>query len=335
MAADAKPHVVHGGESALARLLRAREIGILVMLVLFAATVGTIEPRFLTWETFRIVLLAMPLLLTVAIGQMFVIVARHVDISVGSTLGLVAILTGMLFRDVPDLPLVAGFAFALAAGALLGLCNGLVVTLFSLPSIIVTLGTLSLYRGLTFIVSGGRQVDPNDVPEALIRLSQSREGIPPVVWLSFLVAAIAYVVLRHLRLGREIYAIGSNPLAAQLRGLRVARLTLFVFAVSGALAGLAGVMYASRFGYVNPGITGVGFELSVIAAVVIGGCSITGGTGSVPGTVLGVLLLAMISAALPILGISGFWQEAIFGAIIVTALVVDRIVFARTTGGKT
>lgn len=332
--AHARPHVLHPApHHAIAGLLRAREAGIVVMLLLLATTVGTIEPRFLTWETFRIVLLAMPLLLTVAIGQMFVIVARHVDISVGSTLGLVAILTGMLFRDVPELPLVAGFAFALAAGAVLGLFNGAIVTLFNLPSIIVTLGTLSLYRGLTFIVSGGRQVDPNDVPEALIRLSQSREGIPAVVWLSFIVAILAYLVLRHMRLGREVYAIGSNPDAALLRGLRVGRLTLFVFAVSGSLAGLAGVMYASRFGYVNPGITGVGFELSVIAAVVIGGCSITGGTGSVPGTVLGVLLLAMISAALPILGISGFWQEAIFGAIIVTALVVDRIVLVRTTGG--
>lgn len=330
---SAHVHPLHAGrQPLLARLLQVRELGIIVMLVLFTVVVGAIEPRFLTWESLRIVLLAMPLLLTVAIGEMFVIVARHVDISVGSALGLVAILTGMLFRDYPDLPIALGFAFALGAGALAGLFNGAVVTTFKLPSIIVTLGTLSLFRGLTFIVSGGRQIDPNDVPEALIRMSQSQTGIPAVVWLSFLIAFIGHLVLRHMRIGREIYAIGSNPQAAALRGLKVRQRTLLVFAVSGALAGLAGVIYASRFGYVNPGITGVGFELQVIAAVVIGGCSITGGTGSVPGTVLGVLLLAAISAALPILGISGFWQEAIYGAIIVIALAVDRLVLLRTIG---
>lgn len=313
--------------TALTRLLAAREAGIVVMLVLFYAVVGAIEPRFLTWETFRIVLLAIPLILVAAMGQMMVIVARHVDLSIGSILGFAAIAVGMIFRDVPDFPIWLGFLLAVAIGAGLGLVNGLVVTLFGLPSIIVTLGTMSLFRGLVFILSGGRQVDPNHIPPDLIRMAQtSPVGIPWIVLIALAVALATHLALRHLRVGREIYAIGSNPPAARLRGIRVVPVTLAVFALSGACAGLAGLLYASRFGYVNPGITGVGFELTVIAAVVIGGVSINGGTGSVAGTALGVLLLGSVTVALPILGISGFWQNAIYGAIIILALVIDRSV---------
>lgn len=315
--------------TALSRLVRAREAGLVVMLVILAAVVGAIQPRFLTVGTLDIILLAIPLILVAAMGQMMVIVARHVDLSIGSILGFASIAVGMMFRDIPEMPLWLGFILAIAIGAGLGLVNGLIIALFRLPAIIVTLGTLSLYRGLIFILSDGRQVDPNHIPEALIRMAQTSPiGVPWIVIIAFLTALLAYIFLRHMRLGREIYAAGSNPDAARLRGIRVNRVTLVVFSLSGAMAGLAGLMYAARFGYVNPGITGVGFELTVIAAVVIGGVSINGGIGTVPGVVLGVLLLGAVSVALPILGISGFWQDAIYGAIIVIALIVDGSVRA-------
>ena len=141
-----------------------------------------------------------------------------------------------------------------------------------------------------------------------------------------------HLLLTHSRVGREIYALGSNPAAARLRGIAVGRVTLLVFTLSGAAAGLAGILYAARFGYVNPGITGVGFELTVIAAVVIGGTSIKGGVGSVLGTTLGVVLLGAVNVALPTLGVSGFWQNAIYGAIILVALVIDRTVREARVG---
>lgn len=308
-------------------LLRAREAGIAVMLVLFTVVVGIIEPRYLTGETLGIVLLSVPLILVAAIGQMMVLVARHVDLSIGSALGFSAIVAGMLFRDVPDFPLWAGFAAAIATGGLLGLFNGLVVTQFNLPSIIVTLGTLSLFRGLLFIISGSKQIDPNDIPEPLIRMAQTSPiDVPWIVLIAFALAIAAHIFLRHSWIGREIYAIGSNPPAARLRGIRIKPLTILVFVLSGACAGLAGIMYAGRFGYVNPGITGVGFEFTVIAAVVIGGVSINGGVGSMLGTTLGVLLLGSVTVALSILGVSGFWQNAIYGAIIILGLVIDRTV---------
>ncbi|MFT4132640.1 ABC transporter permease [Labrys sp. (in: a-proteobacteria)] len=312
----------------IASLLRRREAGIVVMIALFAIIVGLIQPRFLSAETLRIVLLAVPLIMVAAMGEMMVLVARHVDLSIGSILGFSAIVAGMLWRDHPELPVMVGVVAAIAVGGALGLINGLVVTLFRLPSIIVTLGTLSLYRGLIFFISDARQVDPQYIPRGLIELSQTSPvfGIPWIILIAFAVALATYLFLGHSRLGRQIYAIGSNPAAAPLRGIRAAPITVLVFVLSGALAGLAGVMYASRFGYVNPGITGVGFEFTVIAPVVIGGVSINGGSGSVAGTVLGVLLLGAVSVALPILGVSGFWQQAIYGAIILAALVIDRSV---------
>jgi rhamnose transport system permease protein len=309
-------------------LIRRREAGIVVMIVLFAIIVGIVQPRFLSLDTLRIVLLAVPLIMVAAMGEMMVIVARHVDLSIGSILGFTSILAGMIWRDHPELPIVLGVLAAIALGAALGLVNGLVVTIFKLPSIIVTLGTLSLYRGLLFYVSGARQVDPQYIPRSLIEMSQTSPifGIPWIIIIAFAIALLTYLFLDHTRLGRQIYAIGSNPVAAPLRGIRAVPITILVFVLSGALAGLAGVMYASRFGYVNPGITGVGFEFTVIAPVVIGGVSINGGVGSVGGTVLGVILLGAVSVALPILGVSGFWQDAIYGAVILVALVIDRTV---------
>jgi rhamnose transport system permease protein len=314
-------------------LIHRREAGIFVMILLITAVVGAVEPRFLTVETARIVALAIPLILIAAMGQMMVLVARHVDLSIGSIMAFSSIVAGMMFRDLPDLPIMAGVVVAIALGTGLGLLNGLLVVIFRLPSIIVTLGTLSLYRGLVFLVSDARQVDPQFIPRSLISLSQTSPifGIPWLVIIALAVAVATYVFLDHTRLGRQIYALGSNPVAAPLRGIKVVRVTLLVFALSGALSGLAGVLYASRFGYVNPGITGVGFEFTVIAAVVVGGVSINGGVGTVLGTILGVLLLGLVSVALPILGVSAFWQDVFNGAVIVLALLIDRTVRERST----
>lgn len=315
-------------------LLRRREAGIAVMLLLFCLIVGAIQPRYLSLDTLRIVMLAVPLILIAGMGQMMVLIARHVDLSIGSILGFSAIVAGMAFRDLPEMPWWIGFFIGTGVGAMLGLVNGVFVTLFRLPSIIVTLGTLSLFRGLLFLVSGARQVDPQYIPRSLISMSQTSPifGIPWIIFIAAAVVFITYIFLDHTRLGRQIYAMGSNPAAAPLRGIRIVPLTLLVFTLSGALAGLAGVLYASRFGYVNPSITGVGFEFAVIAAVVVGGVSINGGMGTVLGTTLGVIFFGAVSVALPILGISAFWRNAIFGSMIILALLTDR--FVRESSAK-
>lgn len=314
--------------SALRSILLRREMGILVMIVLFCLAVGAYKPQFLTLGQLRIILLLVPLIMIGAMGQMLVLVGRHVDLSIGSTLGFAAMVTGMMFREFPEVWWVLGFAVAIGTGAALGLLNGVLVTLFRLPAIIVTLGTLNLYRGLTFIISDARQVDRQYIPTELKAMSQTSPffGVPWIIIIAFGVAFLTWLFVMHTRIGRQIFAIGSNPVAAPLRGLKVNQITLLVFTLSGALAGLAGIMYASRWGFVNPSNTGAGFEFQVIAAVVIGGVSINGGIGTVPGVVLGVLLLGCVSAALPLLGIPGSTQNAIYGAVILVALLIDRTV---------
>lgn len=320
--------------SILRSILLRREAGIFVMMVLFCLAVGFVKPQFLTLDSLRIILLLVPLIMIGAMGQMLVIVARHVDLSIGSILGLTAMASGMMFRYEPGIWWQFGFALSIGIGALLGLFNGLLVTLFRLPAIIVTLGTLNLYRGMTYIMSDAKQIDRQYVPTALKQMSQSSPifGMPWIILMSFGVAVLTYWFVMHTRIGREIFALGSNPNAAPLRGINVTKVTLIVFSLSGALSGLAGIMYASRWGFVNPSNTGSGFEFQVIAAVVIGGVSINGGVGTVLGTVLGVLLLGCVAAALPLLGIPGTTQNAIYGAVILIALLIDRLV--RLQGQK-
>ena len=315
----------------LKAILLRREMGILVVIILFCLAVGIVKPRFLTLDNFRTMLMLVPLIMIVAMGQMLVIIARHVDLSVGSTLGFAAMMTALMFKSAPDIPWFLGFAVAIGIGAVLGFINGLTVIVFRLPAIIVTLGTLYLYRGLTFIASGAKQIDRQFIPGPLKAMSANAPNywLPWIVVIAVVVVLLTYWFANHSRIGRQVYALGSNPAAAPLRGIPVTAVTLTVFSISGALAGLAGILYASRWGFVNPSNTGWGFEFQVIAAVVIGGVSINGGVGSVLGVVLGVLLLGCVSAALPLLGIPGTVQSAIYGLVIIVALVIDQTVRER------
>ena len=317
--------------NALASIFFRREAGILVMIVLFCLIVGLYKPQFLTLSSLRIVLLLTPLILIGAMAQMLVLIARHIDLSIGSMLGFSAMVVGLMYREFPDIWWIVGFPVAILTGATLGLFNGLLVTIFKLPSIIVTLGTLSLYRGLTFIISDARQINRSVIPTELKAMSRTSPvfDIPWIILLAFGIAVVTYILVRHTQLGRQIYALGSNPRAAPLRGISVNKVTLIVFALAGALSGLAGILYASRWGFVNPSNTGAGFEFQVIAAVIIGGVSINGGVGTVLGAVLGVLLLGCVAAALPLLGIPGSTQNAIQGAVILIALLIDRSVRQR------
>lgn len=311
-------------------LARFRELGIIIFLIVIVLLVSAIQPRFLTQFNLRSILLWAPLLTVVAMGQMMVIITRGIDISVGSILGFAGIVVGMIFRDNPGFDIFLGTALGILIGAVLGAFNGALIAWVKVPPIIATLGTLSAYRGLTFVVSGGRQIDPNHVPSDLIRWSQSGpfdlDLIPWVVVSALVVALLAHLFLRYTRTGRNVYAIGSNPDAAELRGIPVARTRLAVYTITGAMSGLAGILYASRFGFVNPGQTGVGFELTVVAAVVIGGANVFGGSGSVLGVVLGCLLLGTINVALAVLGIAATWQLAVYGFVILLAVAIDAII---------
>ena len=311
-------------------LRRFREAGIALFLLLVAVAASIAAPRFLLPENLRNILLDVPLNIVVALGMTAVIISRNIDLSVGSMLGLCGMAAGLLLKAHPHMPIVFGAALAVGLGLLLGAINGGLIAYCRVPAIIATLATLSIYRGFVFWISGGRQVDPNDVPPALIRFAQtSPVSIPYIVLLAFAVAIAAHIYLRYQRAGREIYAVGNNPVAAKLRGIPVEKTVFRVFALTGALSGLAGIMYAARYGFVSPGKTGAAFELEVIAATVIGGANVYGGAGSVAGTLLGCLLLAMIKNALIVTGLSATWQLAAYGAILLIAVLTDALLRNR------
>ncbi|HBS08740.1 MAG TPA: ATPase [Microbacterium sp.] len=309
---------------------RAREVGILLALVLVITAATIKNPAFLfSSDGWRDLLLTPSILVLVAVGQAIVIITRSVDLSVGSVMGLTAYLTGRLFIDVPGIPIPLVVIAAVLFGALLGAVNGLLVALAKVPAMVITLGTLYAYRGINVAWAGSDRVNASDMPRDFLALGTAQIlTIPVLTIVAALVLAAAAWYMRNTRGGREYYAIGSDPAAAQLYGLRVTRRVVTAFILSGALAGLAGVFYAARYGTVNSQ-AGSGWELDAVGAAVIGGVAITGGVGTLWGAAIGAMLLMTINRALPILGIPDFWQRAVVGLLIIGAIVLDRVLAVR------
>ncbi len=309
-----------------------RETRALILLIVVFVAAAIKAPRILEPSSISSILLWIPLLTVMAVGQMLVIVSRGIDVSVGSTLGFAGIAVGMIFRSHPDLNIYLGAITALAIGAALGLVNGALVAWLRIPAIISTLGTLSAYRGLTFIFSRGEQIDSNNIPDAVQRWSIDGPvairgvTIPWILVFTILVVIAGHLFARRTVIGRNLYAVGSNAEAARIHGVRVNAVTILAYVICGALAGFAGILYASRYGFVNPGTAGVGMELNVIAATVIGGCDVRGGAGTVPGVVIGCVLLGVLNVALAVIGIAADWQLLVYGGVILLALGLDAIV---------
>lgn len=314
----------------LGRIGAARELGILLALVLviFAATIA--NPNFLfSSDGWRDLLLTPSILVLLAVGQAIVIITRNVDLSVGSVLGLSAYLAGRLFIDFEGIPILAVFVIAIVFGGLLGLVNGALVAFAKVPSLVITLGTLYAYRGINVLWTGSDRVNASDLPREFLALGTGQIlFIPILTIIALVVLVVAGWVMKNTRAGREFYAIGSDPAAAELYGLSVTKRLLTAFVLSGALAGLAGVLYAARYGTINSQ-AGSGWELDAVGAAVIGGVAIFGGSGTVWGAAIGAVLLLTINRALPILGIPDFWQRAVVGALIIGAIVLDRVLAIR------
>jgi len=314
-----------GLERTLTLVARLREVGIVIVLLAVVAIVSVQAPVFLSVSNFEQILLNVSLIAIVAVGQTTVVLTRNVDLSVGSVVGLVAFTTGDLLKEH-----TVGVVGAIVIGCLLGLglgaFNGLIVAVARVPAIVATLGTLYVYRGLDFIIAGGKQVSAIDLPHDYLGIASSSVlGIPTLIVAAAAIALIAAYLLRNSGVGRELYAIGSNPAAAEVVGIPTQRLIFGAFVVCGLCAGFAGVLWGSRFGSVNA-LAASGLELQVIAAVVVGGVNIFGGSGTAIGAVLGAVLLATIENALRILHLSEFWLQAIDGAIILLAVGTDAAI---------
>lgn len=318
--------------SGFRRVFAARETGIVIALIVVIAAATIINPTFLfTTDGWRDLLLTPTIAILLAVGEAIVIITRSVDLSVGSVVGLTAYLTGELFIQFPGMPVILVFLAGLVAGALLGLVNGALVAFLKVPALVVTLGTLYAYRGATVLWVGSNEITPSQLPNSFLNLgTNSILAIPYLFVIALVVVLVAGWYMRNKRSGRELYAIGSDPAAAELYGLRVTRRLLFAFVVSGALAGLAGVFFAARYG-TSDSQTGTGLELQAVGAAVIGGVAIFGGSGTIYGAAIGALLLITISRALPILGVQDLWQQAVVGILILAAIVLDRYLALRTS----
>ncbi len=318
-----------GWGATLARILRAREISLVVLIVLLVGVTTAIHPTFLfSADGWRELLRQPTMLVLVAVGGAVVIITRNIDLSVGSVLGLSTYLAGWLFANVPGIPIVLVALAAVALGAALGLINGLLTAFLKVPSLVITLGTLYAYRGVAVLWIGGNFIRPEWLPNDFKGIGIQKFLTIPVLLIAVLVVVVALNwFMSSRRAGREMYAIGSNPDAAILYGLRTRRLTLAAFVTSGALAGLAGVVYLSIYATGDSKV-GTGLELQAVAAAVVGGIAIVGGSGTVRGAALGAFFLATISSALPVLGIPSLWQQALVGLFIVAAIALDHMLLA-------
>lgn len=305
------------------RLFNHRELILALVLVAGVAAIGTYQPVFLRWDNISDMLTETSVLFMMALAQMTVILTRGIDLSVAANLALSGMLAALVSQYYPDTPLVLMILAGVVSGLVLGLFNGLLVAFLGIPPIVMTLGTLAVFRGMIIIIAGGDQVNASEMGAAFQAFpKQVFLGLASPVWIAIVVSILFWVFLNHTRAGRGLYAVGGNPVAARYCGIDLRRQELLSYAISGAVAGLCGYLWVARYGVAYSEIAS-GYELTVIAACVIGGVSIGGGVGSVTGTLLGALFLGIVMTALPVLQISPFWQMAISGAVILAAVVIN------------
>ena len=311
-----------------------RELSLLLLIVVAILIFGSLIDGYYTSRTFNRVASSVAIIAVIAVGQTLVVLTRNIDLSVGSIVGCTAYFAGSLLAAHHGLSPALVVLIAVALGAGMGVINGLLVTLGRVPSIIVTLGSLAIYRGILVELSGAKTVTTDSLPAWLLDLPRlnvvtiGNLDIRAMILLAFAIVVIFQVATSYLKPGRYFYAIGSNPDAAQLIGLPARRIVFAAFVLSGALAGLAGFMTLARFGNITVE-NGRGLELQVVAAVVVGGVNIFGGSGTVMGAMLGAIMIGTLEQSLFRLQISEFWRDALLGLLILLAVSSDAVILQR------
>ena len=298
-----------------------KELNILIALIVLCTFLSFATPYFLTTANALGVARAFSLTAIAAIGQTMVIITGGIDLSVGSVLALSGLSTGMLLAT--GWPLIPSILAGLGVGVIFGLCNGLLITRVGLPPFIATLGMLSIGRGLVYVLTKGYPVTVPRGEDLLLQVGQGYVGIVPVpVIIMLVITVIATAFLSKTTLGRYIYAVGGNEEAARLAGINVTRVKLFVYTISGLLAAVSGIILLSRLVSAQPS-AGLGFELPVIAAAIIGGTSLLGGEGTVLGAVLGAAIIGVLENGMVLLGVNTYAQQAVTGAVVLLAVALD------------
>jgi len=263
------------------------------------------------------------ILIMLALAQMLVILVRGIDLSIAANLALCGMIAAVFDRAWPGAGVAPVLAMTLVSGAVLGAFNGLLVWKLRLPPIVVTLGTMSIYRGAIYLLSKGAWVNENEMSRGFLAFPRHEFlGVTLLSWLAIIVAAVFMIALRRSRVARDLYAAGGNPEAANYSGIDAGRMQFIAYTICGAIAGICGYLWVARFAVAYTDIA-LGFELSVIAACLIGGVAIAGGVGTAVGVVLGCLFIGIIRSSLPLVGISAFWQMFINGVVILVAVLLS------------
>ncbi len=299
-------------------LVQSQEATLLIFILLLLVILAVVTPAFMDPQNIRDVLVNASFPAIAAIGMTMVIVSAEIDISIGSILAVAAVVAGNLSLTGMPIPLV--FLVAILVGTLLGMLNGALVAYAQIPSIIVTLGALSFWRGLVIYITQGAWI--YNMPDAFHWAQRAWLGVPLPVWLMIVLIGVAGLFMRFSPLGRQIYAVGGNRQASMLAGIPVQRRLFLVFTLNGTCAAVAASIYGSRFSVIQSN-AGLGFEFQVITAVVIGGTSIYGGTGSIWGSLLGAILMAVIGTGMTFLKVSAYWLQTVQGCLILLAVVLD------------
>jgi putative xylitol transport system permease protein len=298
-----------------------RRYGIVAVLIVLCIVLSFSNPYFLTLGNIADILRQTAINGILAVGMTYVVLTAGIDLSVGSILALAGIISGSLVTGGHPHSAIVGIGAGLAVGAAVGAVNGLLVARLSIPPFVATLGMLSAARGLTFIYNDGMPV--TDLPDSYLWIGTGAiAGVPVPVIVFALVVAVFWFILRYTTYGRYIYAVGGNAKSAKTSGISTRKIIFSVYALGGLLAGLAGIILAARTTSALPQ-AGMSYELDAIAAVVIGGTSLTGGSGSLGGTVVGALLIGVINNGLNLLGVSSYYQQVVKGVIIVGAVLLD------------
>jgi len=307
----------------LKRLFTSREALLMLIILVLIGLVAIRFPRFITPSNLAGVFNDTSPLILLAIGQMIVILTKCIDLSVAANLALTGMVVAMINVAAPGVPVVVIIIVAVGLGAVMGAFNGLLVWKLDIPPIVVTLGTMTIFRGIVFLISNGKWVNSHEMTQAFKAFPRYELfGLPMMSWTAIIAVIIFFIVMTRTTLGRSFYAVGGNPHAATYAGINVGRSQFWAFTISGALAGLTGYLWVSRYAVAYVNVAG-GFELDVVAACVIGGISIAGGIGSVGGALLGALFLGVIKNALPVINVSPFWQLAISGSAIIIAVALN------------
>ncbi|MEM9974903.1 MAG: ABC transporter permease [Pseudomonadota bacterium] len=316
---------------------------ILALLIVLGAVIlffAAVVPNYLNGRLFNRVSSSVAIMALIATAQTLVIITRNIDLSVGSTVGFVAFATGSLVTNNPEIGPVILVAYAMALGAMFGAINGVLVAFAKVPSIIVTLGTMALFRSALVEFSDSKSISTANLPEWLVSFPntvllqwgqlQFRAGFVAAV----VVVIVVHIALSRLRAARKLYAIGSNPEAAEMAGIDTRRTVFVAFVLAGALAGLAGFMFLARFGTITV-VAGLGFELKSVAAAVVGGVNIFGGSGTVIGALIGAILVDLLDTSLVRWQlVSEFWREAVLGILILLAVAADALLNRRLVAAR-